>query len=66
MNKKKFLYYFSHLLWSISHPGKSGTPTIDLSEDEDAKIEQHLPPQDLAIEHVITKTFNHYSIPLEI
>ena len=38
----------------------------DLSEDEDAKVEQHLPPKDIAIEPVITKTFNHYSIPLEI
>ena len=37
-----------------------------MSEDEDAKVEHQLPPKDLAIEHVITKTFNHYSIPLEI
>ena len=57
---------FSYFLWSISHPGKSGTPTIDLSEDEDAKVEHYLPPKDLAIEQVITKTLNHYSIPLEI
>ena len=25
-----------------------------------------MPPKDLAIEHVINKTVNHYSIPLEI
>ena len=45
---------------------KSGTPSIDLSEDEDAQVEHHMPPKDLAIEHVINKTVNHYSIPLEI
>ena len=58
--------HFSYFLWSISHPGKSGTPTIDLSKDEDAKVEHYLPPKDVAIEQVITKTLNHYSIPLEI
>ena len=57
--KRSFIYYF---LWSISHPCKSGPPTIGLSEDEDAKVEQYLPPKDLAIKHVITKTLNHYSI----
>ena len=45
---------------------KSGTPSIDLSEDEDAQVEHYTPPKDLAIEHVINKTVNHYSIPLEI
>ena len=58
--------HFSYFLWSISYPGKSGTPTVDLSEDEDAKVEHYLLPKDVAIEHVITKTLNHYSIPLEI
>ena len=37
-----------------------------MSEDEDAKLTQVLPPKGQAIEYVITKTLNHYSIPTEI
>ena len=37
-----------------------------MSEDEDVKVEHHMPPKDLGIEHVINKAVNHYSIPLEI
>ena len=55
-----------YFLWSISYPGKSGIPSIDLSEDEEAKVEHLLPPKDLAMEHVITKTLSHYLISLEI
>ena len=55
-----------YFLWSISHPGKSGIPSIDLSEDEEAKVEHLLPPKDLAMENVITKTLSHYLISLEI
>ena len=45
---------------------KSGTPSINLNEDEDAQVEHYMPPKDLAIEHLINKTVNYYSIPLEI
>ena len=59
--------FFSYFLWSISHPGQNGVPTYNLKGDKDATVfESTLTPTQLAIEHVISKVFTHYSIPLEI
>ena len=55
-------------LWSISLPGKNGTPNSNLCQDKEAQMANTsqfiLVP--LAHERVITKVFNHYAIPLEI
>lgn len=55
-------------MWSISRPGKYGRPLHDLSGDTEACVnnEDRYSPVQLAYERVITKTFTHYKIPLEI
>jgi len=59
--------FFSFYLWSISHPGKTGTPKFDLSEDHEACVSsENLSSHQLIIERVIVKTFKHYHIPLDI
>lgn len=55
----------SYYLFSITHPGKTGTPQIDLSGDDEAEIPSTSSlegDQQLAIERVIYKVFNKYSI----
>ena len=48
-------------------PGKSGTPHLDLSKDKEAYVtSENLMPRQILVERVITKTFAHYSIPLDI
>ena len=62
------LFFNSYYLWSISQPGKTGTPNFDLSKDPDASIVNYtrFTSVQLAHERVISKVFNHYAIPLEI
>ena len=58
----------SYYLWSISRPGKTGTPNFDLAQDEEAAVANSgdLTPVQLLHERVITKVFRNYQIPLEI
>lgn len=44
------LVTYSHFLWSISHPGKCGTPQYDLSGDNEAMVSsaENLTPTQLA------------------
>ena len=61
------LFSFSFFLWSISHPGKNGHPTFDLSKDKDATVSsKELTSVQLSLERVITKVFCHYAIPIDI
>ena len=50
----------SFYLWKISHPGRNGTPQLDLSEDAEASLSaeslHRLSPRQLALERVIIKT----------
>ena len=59
---------FSYYLWSISFPGKNGTPLSDLSKDKEAQVanSSKFTLVQLAHERVINKVFVHYAIPLEI
>jgi len=54
----------SDFLYGISLPDKEGYPTVDLSIDEDVKLDdtstQNFSPKQLAIERVIFKSFSHY------
>lgn len=57
----------SFYLWTISLPGKNGTPRFDLSKDKEAcVVSENLTPRQILLERVITKVFAHYSIPLDI
>ena len=62
-----FLNY-SYYLWSISHPGKNGVPTLDLSGNvsEVSSVPIEFTAAQKALERVIMVTFKHYEIPLEI
>ena len=61
------LFHCSYFLYSISHPGKSGAPQIDLSDDEEATVNVDLAgDQQLAIERVICKVFTKYSIACDV
>ena len=53
---------------SISHPGRTGIPTYDLSNDEECRViaPTNFSPIQLWYDRVIPKIFAHYSIPLEI
>lgn len=55
-------------MWSVSHPGKTGTPNFDLSKDPEASVANStsFTPAQLAHERVVVKVFTHYAIPLEI
>jgi len=55
----------SYYLWSISKPGKTGIPQIDLSKDI-VTYDENLTDVQLQYERIILKTFLHYSIPLVI
>ena len=56
--------YFSLFLYNISVPDKEGCPTVDLSSDEDVKIDktltQNFSPKQLSVERIIVKTFVLY------
>lgn len=57
------------MLYSVSHPNKTGVPVFNLSKDPEATVDinnENLTPVQLLIERVITKVFNHYSIPLTV
>ena len=59
---------YSYYLWSISELGKTGTPSINLTDDPEAQVancDKHTCLK-LAHERIITKIFTHYVIPLEI
>ena len=63
--------FFSHYLYSISHPNKCGVPQWDLSDDEEANLEiedsnQSLSFNQLCIERVIVKHFTHYKCDVVI
>ena len=61
------LFSFNFFLWNISHPGKNGHPTFDLSKDKDATVSsKELTSVQLSLERVITKVFCHYAIPIDI
>lgn len=62
-----FLYSCSFYLWSISKPGKNGTPHFDLSEDPAATVKsENLTYKQILLERVIKKTFKDNSIPLDV
>lgn len=64
---KGLFHSFSYYLYSISHPGKSGVPLIDLSEDNEAQIQvESLTDKQKAIERVIAKTFFDHDITVAI
>ena len=52
----------------MSHPGKNGTPSFDLSDDDEAKINtEGLTDHQILVERVIRKVFFFkYSILLDI
>ena len=59
-----FSFDCSLFLYNISVPDKEGYPTVDLTSDEDAKLDkrltQNLSPKQLSVERVIVKGFVHY------
>lgn len=54
--------FYSHYLYSITHPNKYGFPQCDLSDDPEAKFsyDQKLGDKELCIERVMVKLFSHY------
>ena len=57
----------SFYLWSISTPGRNGTPRTDLTEDVAANVTSNsLTPDQLLLERVIAKTFTDNNIRLDI
>ena len=67
-NAYLIILHTSYYLWSISHPSKNGIPSFDLSNDDKATpiTTDGMTPSQLAVERVITKVINHYSITLDI
>ena len=65
-----YLCFFSYYLWSISHPDKNGRPHHDLSADSEATpigVDTGVMTDiQLAVERIITKTFKHYSVALDV
>lgn len=62
-----FLLFSSYYLHSISHPGKTGAPQVDLADDEETSdVSNEFSGQQLAMERVIIKTFAKYSICYDI
>ena len=58
---------FSFYLWSISSPGRTGCPRVDLSDDPTAQITLHnLTQQQILVERVIAKSLSDNSIPIGI
>ena len=65
--KKHFCQYYSFYLWDISRPGKSGAPTVQPTDENLLPcVRKTQSFTELAIDHVITKSFNHYDIPFQI
>ena len=52
---------YSFFLWTISHPGKNGIPTIKPSDEELCASSNKFE----IFDNIITKTFKHYCIPLK-
>ena len=67
---QSIFFHFIYNLWSISSPGKTGTPNLDLSGDPEVRVagysNSHFTSAQAALERVITKVFSHYGIPLDI
>lgn len=65
-----FISKYSYYLFEISHPNKYGVPQLDLCNDDEAKIdksvEESLSLNQLFIERVIVKLFNHYHCDAKI
>ena len=65
-----FNYLRSYYLRSISKPGRSGPPSIDLSDAPEAQVaivsSDEYSCVKMALELTITKGFNHYTVPFEI
>ena len=58
---------YCFFLWDISHPGKNGAPTIHPNnEDLLPCVRKSCSSTEVAIDHVITKSFRHYDIPFQI
>ena len=59
-----FIFPNSYYLYEISHPNKYGVPQLNLSDDDEAKIDESivesLSLNQLFVERVIVKLFNHY------
>ena len=60
-----FIFPNSYYLYEISHPNKYGVPQLNLSDDDEAKIDKSIIEslslnQLLFVERVIIKLFNHY------
>ena len=62
--------FYSYYLYNISHPNPHGNPVIDLKDDPEAAVtvsqELKLSQNQLLIERIINKVFNHYKIPLDV
>ncbi len=59
--------YSAATIYIVSRPDKYGRPTVDLSEDPEARVElSTLSESQLLLERIITKVFNHNAIPLDI
>ena len=58
----------SYYLWSISHPDSNGIPAYNLSSDNQAipTTTNTMTQTQLALEQIINKAFNHYSVSLDI
>ena len=57
-NDLTFLFVYSYFLWSVSKPGKSGVPTVDLSGDENIhEISGNLNSTQAVYERLIKKVF---------
>ena len=63
-----FVLFSSYFLWSISHPGKIGSPNYDQSGENQAKVSfsDGLTISQVKLEQIITKVFNHYEFLLSI
>ena len=54
-------------MYTISHPGKTGIPQIDLSEDDEASVDDiSFTPHKLAVERIIKKVFQKYGITVQV
>ena len=56
-----FIFPNSYYLYEISHPNEYGVPQLNLSDDDEAKIDKSIVESlSLNVERVIVRLFNHY------
>jgi len=56
-----YIYSLSFILYDISHPNKLGVPQVDLSDDNEASVdESSLATKQAVVERVIAKIFTRY------